>query len=262
MRAEVVDQFPDPAIPRVSYDLDGVTDRQEFLSSVRGVLGSLFGADAVSWNAIDRATGLAEVFGYDTQSNAHAARLLAEIEDHPMVNSYVDPRQANGWVPRRISDVVSRSELLRTRAYAELMRPFRAEYQMTIMTARRGSRYGGCWSLTRASRDFDDRDRARAEVVQSAVATLDQCWWSRVADREADSARIDRLGLTPRELEVLNLVARGLTADSCGRALRISGRTVRKHLQNAYAKLDCHDRLTAVAQLRQLGILPTPPPLL
>lgn len=41
-----------------------------------------------------------------------------------------------------------------------------------------------------------------------------------------------------------------------GTVRRISGRTVRKHLQNAYAKLGCHDRMMAVDRARALGILP------
>jgi len=56
-------------------------------------------------------------------------------------------------------------------------------------------------------------------------------------------------------LEVLRHVGAGLTADAIGHLLRISGRTVRKHLENAYRKLGCHDRLLAVQHARTLGLL-------
>nr|WP_269811082.1 LuxR C-terminal-related transcriptional regulator [Kineosporia rhizophila] len=64
-----------------------------------------------------------------------------------------------------------------------------------------------------------------------------------------------REGVTSRELEVLSLVAAGLTAAAVARRCGISTRTVHKHLEHAYTKLGCHDRLSAVLQLRDAGLL-------
>ncbi|MBI4260742.1 MAG: helix-turn-helix transcriptional regulator [Actinobacteria bacterium] len=58
---------------------------------------------------------------------------------------------------------------------------------------------------------------------------------------------IASLGLSPREAEVLLLVARGLTNPQIGEALFISARTVRKHLENVFAKLGVHTRAGATA---------------
>lgn len=68
-------------------------------------------------------------------------------------------------------------------------------------------------------------------------------------------AAATRLGLTRRELEVLRHTGTGRTADATGRLLGISGRTVRKHLENSYRKLGCHDRLLAVQRARDLGLI-------
>jgi DNA-binding CsgD family transcriptional regulator len=62
-------------------------------------------------------------------------------------------------------------------------------------------------------------------------------------------------GLSGRELAVLTLVSRGLTATAIANTLRISPRTVSKHQQNIYRKLDVSDRLTAVVRARELGML-------
>jgi DNA-binding NarL/FixJ family response regulator len=43
--------------------------------------------------------------------------------------------------------------------------------------------------------------------------------------------------LSPRELELLRLVADGLTNEAIGRRLYLSERTVERHLSNAYTKL-------------------------
>lgn len=61
--------------------------------------------------------------------------------------------------------------------------------------------------------------------------------------------------LTPRELVVLGLVAEGRTAAAVARHLLIAERTVHKHLERVYAKLDVHDRLGAVLRARDLGLL-------
>ena len=52
--------------------------------------------------------------------------------------------------------------------------------------------------------------------------------------------------LTRREREVLALVAEGLTNAEVGALLWISAGTVRRHLQNVYAKLEVHTRTAAV----------------
>jgi DNA-binding CsgD family transcriptional regulator len=54
-------------------------------------------------------------------------------------------------------------------------------------------------------------------------------------------------GLTPREGEVLGHVAEGRTNAEIGWLLDVSPETVRKHLENAYAKLGVHTRTAAVA---------------
>lgn len=57
-------------------------------------------------------------------------------------------------------------------------------------------------------------------------------------------------GLTPREREVVVLVAAGNTNAEIARQLWISPGTVRRHLENVFAKLDVHTRTAAVARIR------------
>ncbi|RJO70105.1 DNA-binding response regulator [Nocardia panacis] len=68
--------------------------------------------------------------------------------------------------------------------------------------------------------------------------------------------------LSARELEVLACVARGMTNQEIGSALRISEATVKTHLSRAFAKLDVSDRTaavtTAIARGLLTGIHPTP----
>jgi DNA-binding CsgD family transcriptional regulator len=56
--------------------------------------------------------------------------------------------------------------------------------------------------------------------------------------------------LTPRELEILDLVAEGKTNAEIAEGLWVSPLTVRRHLENVYAKLDVHTRTAAAAFVR------------
>ncbi|KJY41821.1 LuxR family transcriptional regulator [Streptomyces sp. NRRL B-1568] len=61
--------------------------------------------------------------------------------------------------------------------------------------------------------------------------------------------------LTTRELDVLRLVARGLTNAGIGRRLHISETTVKTHLVRVFAKLDVDDRTAAVTVAMQRRLL-------
>ena len=60
--------------------------------------------------------------------------------------------------------------------------------------------------------------------------------------------------LTPRELEVLELMAGGLEQPEIAKRLVISPRTVGKHIQHILEKLDVHSRAQAVALAHLRGI--------
>jgi LuxR family maltose regulon positive regulatory protein len=62
--------------------------------------------------------------------------------------------------------------------------------------------------------------------------------------------------LSKRELEVLRLVAEGLSNREIAERLVISLSTVKGHTSNIYSKLAVKGRTQAVAKARVLGILP------
>jgi len=62
--------------------------------------------------------------------------------------------------------------------------------------------------------------------------------------------------LTPREVEVLELTAKGNSHREIARTLLVSPATVRTHFEHIYAKLGVHDRAAAVAQAMRLGLIP------
>ena len=63
------------------------------------------------------------------------------------------------------------------------------------------------------------------------------------------------VALSPRETEILRLVASGLSNPAIGRALFIGEATVKTHLLHAFEKLGVSDRTRAVTKAMELGLL-------
>jgi DNA-binding NarL/FixJ family response regulator len=62
--------------------------------------------------------------------------------------------------------------------------------------------------------------------------------------------------LTPRENEILQLIAKGLTNREVASALKVSMATVRTHLEHIYAKMDVTNRTEAVTEGIRKGFIP------
>jgi len=63
---------------------------------------------------------------------------------------------------------------------------------------------------------------------------------------------LEEKGLTRREVEVLEWVARGKTNNEIGLILTISPRTASKHLEHIYTKLGVESRTAAVVQFLEM----------
>lgn len=72
----------------------------------------------------------------------------------------------------------------------------------------------------------------------------------------ADAARIEALGMTPRELEVLQLIAEGLSNKEMAERLFVSENTVKTHTSRVFDKLGASRRTQAVQLAKSQGLLP------
>jgi PAS domain S-box-containing protein len=64
--------------------------------------------------------------------------------------------------------------------------------------------------------------------------------------------------VTPRQREILVLIASGLSTAEVARELTLSPETVRNHLRNASRELRAHTRVEAIAAAQRLGLLAAP----
>ena len=78
----------------------------------------------------------------------------------------------------------------------------------------------------------------------------------RRAGFERNEAAIRSLGLSPRECEILELLAAGQSNKEMARTLGISPNTVKTHVARVYEKLEVQRRIQAVEKARWLALIP------
>jgi NarL family two-component system response regulator LiaR len=71
-----------------------------------------------------------------------------------------------------------------------------------------------------------------------------------------NTAQQQELGITARELEILTLIARGLTNREIATQLFVSENTVKTHCSRVFDKLGAARRTQAVQRGKELGLLP------
>jgi DNA-binding CsgD family transcriptional regulator len=71
-----------------------------------------------------------------------------------------------------------------------------------------------------------------------------------------NEAKLRELGITPRELEILEAVAAGFSNKEIAERLFVSENTVKTHAARVFAKLSVERRTQAVQRAREVGIIP------
>ena len=186
---------------------------------------------------------LAHDDGETARAAADELDAVATAVDAPMLAA--DARRVRGAVLLADGDAAGATAALRgsLRIWLELGAPYEAARVRVL--------------LARASRALGDDDSARLEL-DVARATFEKLGAAPdLADLDAEphipAAAI--AGLTDRELEVLRLVTTGRTNHEIALELVVSDHTVRRHLQNIFAKIGVSSRAAATAFAFEHGIV-------
>jgi NarL family two-component system response regulator LiaR len=73
---------------------------------------------------------------------------------------------------------------------------------------------------------------------------------------QRNEARVAQLGITPRELEILEAIAAGLSTREIGERLFVSENTVKTHTARLFDKLSARRRTQAVQRAKEEGLIP------
>ena len=100
------------------------------------------------------------------------------------------------------------------------------------------------------------RETVRETVVVREVAGPVAAASGAVEPFAPNTAQQQSLGITARELEILRLVARGLSNREIAEQLFVSENTVKTHCSRTFDKLGAARRTQAVQRGKELGLLP------
>ena len=232
--------------------VDGLTeldDPEGFARLALPGLARLVGCDSLSFTVLGAEAGQVSVTRYpdDISSHGSLAAFAAYVHEHPLANYH---RETGDARPVMISDFLSRQGFHRLNLYGEYFRWFPVEYQIAFGLPAAGSEITGI-ALNRAGSDFTEDERALLSVMRVPLMTALDRARQRQRAREglaiaASGAVAGLADLTDGEMRVLRLAALGRTNGAIARALDVSPRTVAKHLEHIYRKLDVTSRTSAV----------------
>lgn len=228
---------------RSALDLLGALNESALDKSVFARLGvenlpQLVASEFTTLSICHLASGRREVFGLPAGALSAQDRAAFDrhFHEHPLVRYHA---YEGGRGTQRISDSLPMERFRHSALYNDYYRRIRIDHAMALpIYVREGVLVS--FVLNRTRRDFTDRERALLDVLRPHLARAYQ--------------RLNRLGgLTAREAEVLRWVAAGKSDAQIAAVLRISARTVQKHLQHCYEKLGVESRTAAALRASGRG---------
>ncbi len=233
-------------------DLGGLLDLEEFRTVLLEVLAAAVPSDYISlnqvgsspdenWSVVEppMSADQHEIFYRSALQNPLAARFLRTRDGRPL----------------RLSDISSPDEFHATQLYRELYGPVGVEYQIAFALPS-DDQHILAIALSRCDHDYTDAERdllaiARPHLIQAYRTALYVSTPTAPASSPSppiagpDEDALQALGLTRSQARVLRMIAMGRSTTDIASDLQIAPRTVHKHLQRTYQKLDVKDRSAA-----------------
>jgi DNA-binding CsgD family transcriptional regulator len=249
---------PDPRLLDLIGDTTSLLEVDEFADELLQALHRAVPSDWVSLNDIgddpDTIWGIVEpALTITSEQQLAFARYAYQ---NPLIERISQTRDGRAV---RFSDVISREELHVREIYTQYYALVGVEHQIAFTLPHdKGRILGVALSRNPTHSDFTDSerdllDRARPFLIQAYRNAVRYSELLAVQRRPhhapptPEHKRLVALGLTSRQAEVLALLAIGIAEHDIAARLRISQRTVQKHLEHCYRRLNVSNRSQAGA---------------
>jgi DNA-binding CsgD family transcriptional regulator len=219
---------------------DDADDGEPLPRSVLAALSRLFSAEAVFFMRLDvehRETPLYQEYGQLGDVDDAAAPIDAFWSNYwttPFC-SYPD-RTGDLASVTKASDFSTMTALRRTELWSEYFRPFGVHREMLLCLPSPRRRTLRLVLVRGPGSDFSERDRGLLALLRPHLDARFRDW----------QRGHQPVTLTPRQRELLALVAAGRTNGQIARHLGISEGTVRTHMENIFQRLQVTSRAAAV----------------
>jgi NarL family two-component system response regulator LiaR len=141
--------------------------------------------------------------------------------------------------------------LLKVLEYKYFIRAYPAEIYgglVAVIFTALGLYFGLRWTRSREPQAPETRTVVVVKEVEVRVREGDPF--------SLDAGKLKELGITPREHEILGLIAAGLSNREIGERLFVSENTVKTHSSRLFDKLGVNRRVQAVQRGKELGLIP------
>ena len=175
----------------------------------------------------------------------------------PLEQAFLEQRGGR-QLPRRRAATTRRATRRPPRAWDELGRPYRAAralWRQAEALVAEGDREAALEPVARRAGDHASGSAPRGSAASSrAWSRAAGCGRAATRTAPASAADDEPFGLTPRERQVLALVAAGATNREIGQQLYMAEKTASVHVSRILAKLDVRSRTEAAGVAHRLGL--------
>lgn len=99
------------------------------------------------------------------------------------------------------------------------------------------------------------KPKVETRIVEKEIYVEKEVYIDSSAKKEINQKEIENLGISKRELDVLQLMATGLSNEEIAGKLFVSLNTIKTHSSNIFLKLDVKRRTQAVEKAKRLNII-------
>jgi DNA-binding NarL/FixJ family response regulator len=183
--------------------------------------------------------------------------IVAACEQHQPDVVLLD---VDGSIPTATVDLVARMKSTAERSRLVLLLASRVDWELLLLDYVRA----GADAFIDRSEPLERLLDGLQAITEGAVFLPDVEVVDVIRGAVAEPSSVRRVArvlrsITPRELEVLQLVGDGLGNEEIAARLHISVRTVASHVQNLFHKMEVHSRIEAVALANRVGLLSMEP---